>query len=150
MYSCKELVHSELSGPTDSDFAIIRLERKVVGRNPLPIRKQGKVSVGDGLVVIGHPSGLATKVAGGAFVRDDSPKPYFIANLDTYGGNSGSAVFNSDTGLIEGILVRGEQDFSYNNGCYISNVCPADGCRGEDVTRVSEILNYVDPTELAP
>lgn len=150
VYSCKELIHSELNSSTLNDFAIIRLDRKVVGRSPLPIRQSGQVAVGDNLVVIGHPSGLATKVAGGATVRDISPAPYFITNLDTYGGNSGSAVFNADTGIVEGILVRGEQDFKYQNGCYVSNVCPANGCRGEDVTRVTEILKHVDASELAP
>ncbi|MCC6138816.1 MAG: trypsin-like peptidase domain-containing protein [Bdellovibrionaceae bacterium] len=150
VYSCKELVHSELNSSTLNDFAIIRLDRKVVGRSPLPIRQSGQVSVGDKLVVIGHPSGLATKGAGGATVRDVSPAPYFITNLDTYGGNSGSAVFNADTGIVEGILVRGEQDFKYQNGCYVSNVCSATGCRGEDVTRVTQILQHVDVSELAP
>jgi V8-like Glu-specific endopeptidase len=150
VYSCKELIHSELDNSTMNDFAIVRLDRKVVGRSPLPIRQQGQIGLGDNLVVIGHPSGLATKIAGGATVRDVSKGPYFVTNLDTYGGNSGSAVFNADTGIVEGILVRGEQDFKYQNGCYVSNVCAADGCRGEDVTRVTEILKHVDASDLAP
>lgn len=149
VYSCKELVYSELNSSNMNDFAIIRLDRKVVGRQPLPIRQTGNVAQGDDLVVIGHPSGLATKVAGGASVRDNSPQTYFIANLDTYGGNSGSAVFNAKTGLVEGILVRGAQDFVYKNGCYVSNVCADNGCRGEDVTRVTNILKHVDASELA-
>jgi hypothetical protein len=102
------------------------------------------------LVVVGHPSGLAVKIAAGATVRSNLESAYFVANLDTYGGNSGSAVFNEQTGLIEGILVRGETDFKYKNGCYVSNICDVDGCRGEDVTRVSEILSHVDLAELAP
>ena len=36
---------------------------------------------------------------------------YFTANLDTYRGNSGSPVFNAITHKVEGVLVRGEQDF---------------------------------------
>lgn len=150
VYSCKELIHSELNSSSLNDYAIIRLDRAVVGRSPLPIRQSGKVVDGSNLVVIGHPSGLATKVAGGAAVRDNKPLPYFVANLDTYGGNSGSAVFNADTGLVEGILVRGETDFKYQNGCYVSNVCANGACRGEDVTRVTEILKHVNASELAP
>ncbi len=149
VYSCKELIYTELNNTNMNDFAIIRLDRKVVGRQPLPIRQSGNVGDSDNLVVIGHPSGLATKVAGGAKVRDNTPAQYFIANLDTYGGNSGSAVFNADTGLVEGILVRGEQDFKYQNGCYVSNVCADGACRGEDVTRVTNILKYVDAADLA-
>ncbi|MBY0384626.1 serine protease [bacterium] len=150
VYSCKSLIRSEVNSSTDSDFALIRLDRPVVGRNALPIRQSGQIQDGEPLVVVGHPSGLAVKIAGGATVRSTTEATYFMANLDTYGGNSGSAVFNEKTGLIEGILVRGETDFKYKNGCYVSNVCDANGCRGEDVTRVSEILAYVDPAELAP
>lgn len=147
VYSCKQLIHSEVNSSNDSDFALIRLDRKVVGHDPLAIRQQGKISDTENIVVIGHPSGLASKIAGGASVRDNSLETYFIANLDTYGGNSGSAVFN-EAGLVEGILVRGERDFVYKNGCYVSNVCTNSGCRGEDVTRVSEVLKYVDASEL--
>ncbi len=48
--------------------------------------------------------------------------PWLIANLDTYGGNSGSAVFNAD-GLVEDILVRGARDYVLDvvNGCFRSN-----------------------------
>lgn len=150
VYSCKQLIHSEVTSSNMNDFAIIRLDRPVVGRSPLLIRQAGEVTVGDKLTVIGHPSGLATKVAGGAAVRNNSNAKYFISNLDTYGGNSGSAVFNTDTGVVEGILVRGEQDFKSQGGCNVSNVCSDTGCRGEDVTRVTEILKYVDPAELVP
>lgn len=149
VYSCKQLIHSELNSSNMSDFALIRLDRKVVGHDPIAIRQSGGVADNESLVVIGHPSGLPTKVAGGASVRDNSLDAYFIANLDTYGGNSGSAVFN-EAGLVEGILVRGERDFVYKNGCYVSNVCTNSGCRGEDVTRVSEVLKYVDAAELVP
>ena len=35
---------------------------------------------------------------------------WFMANLDSFEGNSGSAVFNELTGEVEGILVRGKPD----------------------------------------
>ena len=89
--------------------------------------------------VIGHPVGLPAKVAGGAIVRDNTPNPFFVANLDTYGGNSGSPVFNSRTHRVEGILVRGERDFVARGNCTVSFVCPTTGCRGEDVTRITKL-----------
>ena len=89
-------------------------------------------------------------MAAGANIRKSVHRNFFVANLDTYAGNSGSPVFNTDTGLIEGILVRGEQDFVFTQaGCYLSNACPSDGCRGEDVTRVQWALPFVDKTQLA-
>lgn len=143
MYSCRELVYSETKNSNNSDLAIVRLDRPVVGRKPLPVRRSGRIANATPLVVIGYPKGLPLKLADGASVRNNQHRIYFVANLDTYGGNSGSPVFNQKTGLIEGILVRGEQDMVYKNGCYTSNVCTDAGCRGEDVTRVSEVLKHV-------
>ncbi|MBZ0254010.1 MAG: hypothetical protein K8I02_11785, partial [Candidatus Methylomirabilis sp.] len=58
--------------------------------------------------------------------------------------NSGSAVFNAPSvaagaPFVEGILVRGEQDFVFQDTCFKSNVCTDLGCSGEDVTRAKEI-----------
>jgi hypothetical protein len=140
VYGCAELIGREQVG-TGADWALIRLDRKVTNHDPLKYNTQDTVKNGDPLVVIGHPAGLPTKVAGGATVRDASPKGYYVANLDTYGGNSGSAVFNGRTGVVEGILVRGETDYVYKGNCRVSNVCAATGCRGEDVTKLSSITS---------
>ena len=131
VYSCKKIVTRYLK---DNEVGAA-----AEGRTPLEVNRGKGPAKGDGIFVIGHPSGLPVKVAGGAAVRDSSPKGYFVANLDTYGGNSGSAVFNAKTGLIEGILVRGENDFVNQGDCRVSNVVPSDGGRGEDVTKVSEV-----------
>ena len=93
--------------------------------------------------MIGHPSGLPTKFAGGAAVRNNQQNAFFVANLDTYGGNSGSPVFNSNTHAVEGILVRGETDFVQQGNCNVSLVCPSTGCRGEDCTRTTEFEQFV-------
>ncbi len=147
VYGCAELIGREHSG---ADWALIRLDRKVANHAPLKYNTQDTIKNGDELLVIGHPSGLPTKVAGGATVRDASPKGYYVANLDTYAGNSGSAVFNARTGAIEGILVRGENDYIYKNDCRISNVCASDSCRGEDVTRLSAITFPFTRAAMAP
>lgn len=141
VYSCKELIRSSVDN-YGADFAVVRLDRPVADHRPLRLRQQGEISPGAELVVIGHPAGLPTKVAGGARVRRVESE-HLVANLDTYGGNSGSAVFNANTGEVEGILVRGAMDFVYQNGCRVSNRCADDGCRGEDVTKISEALPYI-------
>ncbi len=140
VYSCKKVISQSLSSVTKDDYAVIELDRKVTDREPLKFRKAGKISKGAPLVVIGHPTGLPTKIADGANVRSLETK-YFVANLDTYGGNSGSAVFNAKTHEVEGILVRGDTDYVYNRtyGCQVSNVCQNDSCRGEDVTYITNI-----------
>ncbi|MCO4795145.1 MAG: trypsin-like peptidase domain-containing protein [Bacteriovoracaceae bacterium] len=146
VYKCKEVVSSALSSSSKNDYALVRLDRAVEGREPLKFRKEGQVEEGAPLVVIGHPSGLPTMIADGANVRKNVSPFYFNANLDTFGGNSGSAVFNVDTGEIEGILVRGERDYQTDPdlGCKRVFKCENDTCRGEDVTRITVI------PELAP
>jgi hypothetical protein len=135
------------------DFAVVRLDRPVQGHQPLSVRRSGAVSVGQPLMVAGHPAGLPLKVAAGAQVRDNSHPYYFSSNLDTYGGNSGSPVIDVASGQVEGILVRGNTDFVLSgkgrNRCYASNVCSDSGCPGwEDVTRTSRFVGYVP--EAAP
>jgi S1-C subfamily serine protease len=142
VYRCKSIVKTVLDRSTSNDFAVIKLDRKVTDRRILEFRNSGTASVGDNLVVIGHPTGLPTKIADGSKVRS-LKGTYFVANLDTYGGNSGSAVFNADTGLIEGILVRGETDYIYRGSCRVSNVIGDNEGRGEDVTYAKEFAPFV-------
>src|SRR6185503_5205699 len=100
-----------------ADWALVRLDHAVTNHHPLAIRRRGKLKKGARLFVIGHPVGLPTKIAGGARVRTASTNGFFVANLDTFGGNSGSAVFNAWSGRVEGILVRGDVDFERRGEC---------------------------------
>jgi hypothetical protein len=116
----------------------------------LKVRETGSININDPVLVIGHPSGLPTKVAGNAYVRDNSNPYFFTANTDTYGGNSGSSVFNANTGLIEGVLVRGDNDYITQGSCNVSYRCTDSGCMGEAVTRVSEAVPYIKGTAPSP
>ena len=142
VFSCKKIIKTVLDRNTMDDFAVLELDRNVWGIRPLKIRKSGKVEKSQRVVVVGHPSGLPLKIAGGAIVRDNDNPFYFGSNLDTFGGNSGSPVFNYKTGIVEGILVRGERDYKYDfqNQCYAVNRCTDSGCRGEDVTRITNLV----------
>jgi hypothetical protein len=131
-----------------ADWSLVRLDRPVTNHRVAPIRRTGTIPNNQAVYVIGHPTGLPIKYAPGSNVRDNTPAAFFVANLDTYGGNSGSPVFNADTHDIEGILVRGENDFVMDGNCRVSLVCPNTGCRGEDCTRMSQFSNLV-PEALA-
>ena len=143
VYFCSEVVGHRLSGGVD--YALVRLDRSVAGREPVEIRRSGKVPDRAPLIMIGHPSGLPQKIAGGARVRDNSPSSHFVANTDSYGGNSGSPIFNEATHEVEGILVRGVTDYVAEGGCNVSNQCDDDGCGGEDGTRATHFADLVPP-----
>lgn len=150
VYGCSKIVESVTNALTGIDFAIIKTDRPVKKFNPLYLRTQDQVNNDEPVTVIGYPSGLPGKYADGGVVRSTEEEGYFVTSLDTYGGNSGSAVFNSDTGLVEGILVRGDTDYVYDHGekCRRSNVCGDEDCRGEDVVRISVIFDYLTPQDL--
>ncbi len=143
VFRCLQIVHS-VSDPAGEDFAVVKLDRSVTHVAPLAYRTGGVPVAGDGLTVIGYPWGLPVKIAAGAQVRKVDAA-FLQANLDTYAGNSGSAVFNNATGLVEGVLVRGESDYDTVNGCRQSKRCLDTGCRGEDVTLFERVLPYLTP-----
>ena len=145
VYKCKEIVKTVRIN-TGADYALIRLDRPASNHKVLKIRRTGEANIGDELFVIGHPMGLPTKITTGGRVRSIANPDFMVTNLDTYGGNSGSAVFNAITGLIEGILVRGETDLMPAGSCYKSYACSEDSCRGEDVTRISLLRALIPET----
>lgn len=137
IYSGSSIIPREYTN--NADWALVRLNKHALNHHIASIRREDKIPDNQAVYVIGHPSGLPIKVAGGANVRNNLPAEYFVANLGTYGGSSGSPVINSNTHVVEGILVRGERDFSTVNPgtpdeCRVSHVCPTTGCSGEDCT----------------
>lgn len=151
IYSVKEVIGYMLDPEEPnsrlSDWAIVRLDRSVDNHNIARINRN-IINDNQKIHVIGHPCGIPIKYAGNARVKNNSPDAYFVANTDTYGGNSGSPIFNSDNHEIEGILVRGEPDFrATQNSCQVSMVCPVIGenpsCEGEHCTRTKEFIQHI-------
>ncbi len=151
VYQCKGVVYTvaELGG---LDFAVVTLDRNVKNRKGLSYRQFGQPKKGDDLFMIGKPSGLPTKVTEAGKLHSLSLS-ILRTDLDAYGANSGSPIFNTKTGDIEGILIRGALDFVYdrNENCFRSHVCDYvkkdTQCTGEEATRISKVLPYL-PTRL--
>jgi len=104
VYECVDrVVHRN---DLDGDYAIIELDRPVVGRAPATLRIDPEPAPnGTALTLIGHPNGIPMKVAGDASVLDfDGIELY--TDLDAFFGNSGSGVWD-DAGQVVGILVAG-------------------------------------------
>ena len=137
IYRCTEVIANELTGA--QDYALIRLDRPVKGFKPLILANKS-ANPGQSVFVVGHPSGIPAKLASAAEVRLTT-QGYFKANLDTFGGNSGSPVFDAESRQVLGILVRGERDYKYDGvkQCNRVNKCPSTGCSGEDVTHIEYI-----------
>lgn len=156
IYKCKEVIVADYRGM--NDYALVRLDREVEGRLPLKIRRVGQVKKNMRLFTVGHPSGLPLKYTDKGSVVSNDEKEFFTVSLDTFHGNSGSPVFNSETLEVEGILVRGRTD--YVDGefegkyCQRVNRCEQDGknCeiddpefegQGEHATRITRLLKYL-------
>lgn len=123
IYSCKSILSQRASYNFlgyAKDYAVIQLDREVVDRKPLEFRTKGKIKRGTEVVLIGHPSGLPLKTSDDAKVSKTWGLT-FMTNLDAFGGNSGSPVFNKKTGLVEGILIQGAQDYKRIGSCYVAN-----------------------------
>ncbi|MEW5950427.1 MAG: trypsin-like peptidase domain-containing protein [Elusimicrobiota bacterium] len=121
IYSCKSVV-SQKYDPNGADYAIIKTDRQV-NRTPLPVNRKDDIKKNTKVFVIGYPSGLPVKIANNAKVREVKTE-FFITDLDTFKGNSGSPVFNNETMKIEGVLSRGGTDYMYNS--YVSETPEAD------------------------
>lgn len=149
IYQCKKIV-ARSKNRQFKDFAVIELDRAVTDRRPLKLnRSRRPIAIGEDVLVIGHPSGLPMKIADGAKVTELSDH-IFYATLDTYGGNSGSPVFNQRTGEVEGILVIGNEDYildplsmSYTDQCVVSNRLPNYMRKSEGVSYISYVTPYV-------
>jgi len=146
-----------------ADFALVRLDRPAEGRAPLAISRT-PITPGTAVGAIGYPSGMPVKIQErGASVRTVSRAGYFTTDLDTFGGNSGSPVFNLQTYKIEGVLVRGDSDYSYtapgSTGTVVedprspynynpgsANVYAQDGGKGEDVTLSAVFQSLIPET----
>lgn len=143
VYFCKQVVRYRINSLSGEDYAIMRLDRPVRERKPLPLQTDADLSRGDKLYVIGHPLGLPLKISDQASVRENSRKKFFTTNADTYDVSSGSPVMNATTHLVEGVLTRGNSDFKRDNGCRRSRICKDNDCDGEDVVRSSVLAKYI-------
>ncbi len=127
VYTCQRLVVQRLDDA--HDYAILQLDRPVEGGHAAaPVRGPGPVASGDEVTCVGFPSGLPAKIDAGGSVTDPraAELDFFRATTDTFGGNSGSGVFNADREVV-GILVRGAEDYTFRNGCFVVNELPEAG-----------------------
>lgn len=106
VFGCKEIIYRQFKGAFDEDLALIRLDRKVPGREIIVVSKT-PVIVGDPLTMIGYPLGIPQKIVDDGSVLQLGPDKYsFRHKLDSFSSNSGGPLFNT-RGEQVGVLVRG-------------------------------------------
>ncbi len=134
VYFCEKIINpnNQNSKNRAREATIVRLTRDVTDRQPLKIRTSGTLQRDTPLAMIGHPNGIPIKIVDNGSARDWTEfsgknnianwikhHNYFLANLDSFAGNSGSPVINTKTGEVEGILIEGSRDWTpdHTNGC---------------------------------
>ncbi len=144
VYSCQGVVDRKAE-PGGEDWAVVKLDRTVPDHQPLRVRRDGEIERGDDLFMIGNPLGLPTKVVGGASVLLTPEEKTFVANLDSLIGNPGSPIFNAETHLVEGILVRGERSLVTEGTCFRVNECLSRNCFPSEILKVDLFSEYFAP-----
>jgi hypothetical protein len=142
VFHCASIVAHEL-GSTNGrnlDYAILKLDRPATPRfTPAPVRTGNTaLSAGQRVAVIGSGSGIPFKIDSGGTVREPNADTldYLVSTTDTFAGNSGSAVYETNGYTVASIVVRGGTDYVPNGTCNIVNRCPETGCTGEHSTYV--------------
>jgi hypothetical protein len=142
VYRCVRVV--ALRETATLDFAVIELDRPVVGRLPAPIATPdadggAPVRVGDPVTLIGHPNGIPMKIAGGGvvlWVNATSAR----ATVDAFEGNSGSGVFDANARLVA-LLDSGADDYVWTGSCFAVDVLDPAASEGEGLTLVKPAID---------
>lgn len=132
VYQC--ISNTSKYSTTTEDWSLLELDRVVEGRAPLYVRHDGTPAGGLGLAIIGYPMGIPLKVSPTGEVKSTTTG-VFYHNVESFGGNSGSPVFDRLTGLIEGIHVTPPTSHwtastDAMGSCVKETVCPTTGCPG--------------------
>ena len=112
VYSMKKVVAYQLIKKTDNyqDWALIKLDRKVVNRTPLQMDFSKQIVNNTQLYMLGYPMGLPIKYTRNGYVKKSDHPNVFEANLDAFSGNSGSPILDEE-GTVVGLLSRGSDDY---------------------------------------
>ncbi len=140
IYRVVEIIHRVLI-PGKEDLVLVRLDRRV---EDIPVISifSNNVFCDREIYVCGYPLGLPLKVAGGAVIQSVE-KNYFTADLNVYGSNPGSPVFDLETHEFIGVVGHsGRSDFRWTEKGLLSVSYPGSNAAGKctPCTRVSKSI----------
>lgn len=126
------------------DWALLRLDRAVVGRSPAIIRpsRPTYVSPGEYVFAAGHPDGIPLKVTrSGKVVRTTGNR--FVTNLDLFRGNSGSPIFDRVDPArrrMIGLVLSGMPDYRRDGACQVVAHCLPGQCAPAELALRADVL----------
>lgn len=145
VYKCSKVVSRVYNNFGDTDYAIIQLDRDVENRKPLALGFDFPIALGQALINIGHSNGLPLKFKDAAkIINIKSNQLAFESDMDTFHGDSGSPIFDANSGLVIGITSSGHADHFHDgsNTCRQLKVCkPSDNCHWSTTSRISNLKN---------
>lgn len=138
VYACSSVV--ALFNDDQVDYAVVRLDRPVVGHTPATVRMDpSALPRGTPVALLGHPNGIPLKIdSGGEVTWSSAGATWFRSTVDAFSGNSGSGTFTHD-GMLAGVLGGGATDYVDAGGCQVVNVIDP------PPTDDGERLTYVGP-----
>lgn len=148
VYRCQRIL-ARSHDTEGADFALIELDRPVEGRTPAPVLpRTASLSDQQELALAGSPGGLPGKYADRGRVRNlqVGGDRYFQAELDAFGGSSGSAVYD-EAGRVVGVLARGGTDYTEDRSCRRPRtVAPGEARSVEEVTHAAPLVDALCAT----
>jgi hypothetical protein len=118
------------SNAVPGDFVVITLDRPVVGRVPVAVRKSGFASPQDRFAGVSFSQRLIPDKGDFAIqhINETAPTGVAITNTSMMGGASGAPVYNLDAGVVETLgAITNSCVYFYAeaNGLYLSQLnCP--------------------------
>ena len=102
-FAIEELIEYRLDG---LDFAIVRLKGSPGARFGIGKIASRDPSIGEMMAIIGHPAGVPKRIEAGPVTEFQGHRIRYN-DIDTLGGNSGSAIWHSPSGRIVGVHTNG-------------------------------------------
>jgi len=139
VYYCVQQIDCPNGGA--DDWAVVQLDRNVVGRTPLPIRRDNLPPSDPDLTIVGHPIRIPMKIEEDVQLLF-SGSGYYQVDANVISGNSGSMVVDDENGEVIGV-VNGPGD-AIGVGC---EPAEPDDCYRENFAALN--LVYVTAAYLA-
>ncbi len=112
VFHCETMLAWDNTNNCDIDYAVLKLDREVTNRPALKVRGPGEPIASENLLIIGHPFGLPRKYALEGNVINEWDNT-FTTTHDIFGGNSGSAMFDVESGVVQGLVSCGGSNLNW-------------------------------------